>query len=302
MKFSIATWAFFYGQYSKNPWPIDKILAWTANAGYEGTEFCGFHMPSPEDEYDTPEKCDALMALVRQNGLEAACYAAQCRAAPPSVSERETYMARFEKALRFCVNCQIPVMRLDSAVSAEALSEEEYKIRFDRLVGNWRASARRAAQYGITLVFESEPPMWINKPSEVLAAAKAVNEPNFRILFDLSHAYLSCVRGALQVGDKETLPGGLPEYIRMLGDYIGYVHMIDTNGELYGERAGGAGTSVHLPLGEGILDFDAILDALWPYAGKLPFWSLDFFACRDAEHTGIESLRFLREKLAKYEN
>ena len=98
------------------------------------------------------------------------------------------------------------------------------------------------------------------------------------------------------------LPGGLPEYIRMLGDYIGYVHMIDTNGELYGERAGGAGTSVHLPLGEGILDFDAILDALWPYAGQLPFWSLDFFACRDAEHTGIDSLRFLREKLAKYEN
>ena len=103
-----------YGQYARDPWPIDKILAWTAKAGYEGTEFCGFHMPSPEDEYDTPEKCAALMALVKQNGLEAACYAAQVRAAPPSISAREDYMPRFEKALRFCINCSIPVMRLDS--------------------------------------------------------------------------------------------------------------------------------------------------------------------------------------------
>ena len=58
--------------------------------------------------------------------------------------------------------------------------------------------------------------------------------------------------------------------------------------------------SVHLPFGEGILDFDAIIEALWPYAGDLPYWSLDFFACRDAEHTGVEALRFLREKTAKY--
>jgi len=302
MKFSIATWAFMYGQYARDPWPIEKILEWTAKAGYDGTEFCGFHMPSPEDEYDTPEKCRDLMALVHQNGLEAAYYAAQCRAAPPSVSERDEYMARFEKALRFCVNCGIPIMRLDSAVNPEAFTEEEYKVHFDRLIGNWRASARLAASVGVNLVFESEPPMWINKPSEVLAAVEAVNEPNFKILFDLSHGYLSSVRGALQVGEKEILPGGLIEYIHMIGHHIGAVHLIDTNGKLYGEDAGGAGTSVHLPFGEGILDFDAIFDALWPYAGKLDFWSLDFFACRDAERTGVEALKFLREKIARFEN
>ena len=291
-----------YGQYAKDPWPVEKIMEWTGKAGYDGTEFCGFHLPSPEDEYDTPEKCNALMEIVKRNGLEAASYAAQCRAAPPSVSERGEYMARFEKALRFCVNCGIPVMRLDSAIKPELLSDEEYKVRFDRLIGNWRASARAAADAGVTLVFESEPPMWINKPSEVLAAVEAVNEPNFKILFDLSHGYVSSVRGMHQVGEKEILPGGVIEYIHMLGNHIGAVHMIDTDGKLYGEDAGThLGTSVHLPFGEGILDFDAIIEALWPYAGKLPYWSLDFYACRDAEHTGIDALYFLRKKIAKYE-
>ena len=87
------------------------------------------------------------------------------------------------------------------------------------------------------------------------------------------------------------------EYIHLLGNHIGCVHMIDTDGEL--SKTDGAGTSVHLPLGEGILDFEAIIKALWPYAGSLPFWSLDFFACHDAERTGRESLQFLREKVAK---
>lgn len=57
--------------------------------------------------------------------------------------------------------------------------------------------------------------------------------------------------------------------------------------------------SDHLPLGEGILDLDAIIDALWPYAGHLPYWSLDFYACHDAERTGRESLQILREKVQR---
>ena len=289
MKFSIATWAFFYGEYTDDPWPIDKILEWTAKAGYEGTEFCGFHQPSPEDEYDTPEKCRNLMSLVHKNGLEAACYAAQCGAAPASISSEADYLKRFEKALRFCVNCGIPVMRIDTAVPAEALTEEEYKVRFDRLINNWRASARLASSHGVDLVFESEPPMFINKPSEVLASVKAVNEPNFKLLFDLSHAYVSSVRGTFQTGEKEILPGGIEEYIRMVGPYIGYVHMIDTDGGIT------TGTSTHLPIGEGILDLPKIIRELWPYAGHLPFWSLDYYSCRDAEHTGIESLKRLRK-------
>ena len=175
----------------------------------------------------------------------------------------------------------------------------ERRIRFDRLIRNWRSAARLAEKMGITLVFESEPPMWINRPSEVIAAVEAVNESSFKLLFDASHAYLQSVKGACQTGEKEILPGGIIEYIHMMGHHIGYVHMVDTDGNL--SSTDSAGTSVHLPLGEGILDFDAIIEALWPYAGHLPFWSLDFYDCHDAEKTGIESLRFLSEKTAKYE-
>ena len=297
MKFSIATWAFQFGQYSGNPWPLEKILQWTAEAGFDGTEFCGFLTPSLEDVCDTKQKCDELIKMVDQYGLETACYAAWCRAAPPSTSSYEEYMSRFEKALRFCVNCNIPFMRLDSGSDIEELSDEEYKIRFDRLITNWRAAARLAASHGVTLVFESEPPMYLNKPGEVLLAADAVNEPNFKLLFDSSHAYLSAVKGACQSGEKEILPGGVIEYIHKMGHRIGYVHMVDTNGEL--SREDSAHTSEHLPIGEGILDFDAIIEALRPYAGNLPYWSLDFYACHDPERTGKESLRILKEKVSK---
>ena len=135
------------------------------------------------------------------------------------------------------------------------------------------------------------------KPSEVISAVEAVNEPNLKLIFDPSHAYLTSVKGVRQTGEKEILPGGVIEYIHMMGHHIGYVHMVDTSGKL--SELDNAHTSDHLPLGEGILDLDAIIDALWPYAGHLPYWSLDFYACRDAEHTAIESLKILREKVQK---
>ena len=67
-------------------------------------------------------------------------------------------MERFEKALRFCVSCNIPVMRLDSGSDVGKLSDEEYRLRFDQLISNWRAAARLAAAMGVKLVFESDPP------------------------------------------------------------------------------------------------------------------------------------------------
>ena len=135
------------------------------------------------------------------------------------------------------------------------------------------------------------------KPSEVISAVEAVNEPNLKLIFDPSHAYLTSVKGARQTGEKEILPGGVIEYIHMMGHHIGYAHMVDTSGKL--SELDNAHTSDHLPLGEGILDLDAIIDALWPYAGHLPYWSLDFYACHDAERTGRESLQILREKVQR---
>jgi hypothetical protein len=38
MKFSIATWAFLYGQYAEHPWPLERILEWTKDAGFDGTD------------------------------------------------------------------------------------------------------------------------------------------------------------------------------------------------------------------------------------------------------------------------
>ena len=50
---------------------------------------------------------------------------------------------------------------------------------------------------------------------------------------------------------------------------------------------------------------DAIIDALWPYAGSLLYWSLDFYDCHDADlplrfrilryFRGRSDLRFFRD-------
>ena len=73
-------------------------------------------MPSMEDVYITPEKCADLLKLLSDHGLTPSCYAAWCGDKPPAISANEAYMERFQKALRFCVNCGIPYMRVDTSM------------------------------------------------------------------------------------------------------------------------------------------------------------------------------------------
>ena len=65
-----------------------------------------------------------------------------------------------------------------------------------------------------------------------------------RVLFDSSHAYMGAVIGARQTGDIETLPGGVTAYAEMLGDTIGHLHLIDSDGSLHDNE-----TSTHTPFG-----------------------------------------------------
>lgn len=295
-KISLGSWAFMFGPYGREPWDIERISRWAAEAGYDGIDLCGFRKPAPENVYDTPEKAVELGRLIRRSGVDAAGYASFCEDAIAGETEPEAFMRRFEKSVRFCVGCGVHHIRMDSKSRPVELEPEEYRRRFDRAVTNWRAAARHAAKYGITLSYEFEPVMWLNKPSEVKAVARAVNEPNFGIMLDLSHACTGA-QGLLQPGTPEILPGGVIEYIDLIGDDINAVHIIDTDGKLYGR--GGAGTSVHLSLGKGSLDLDACTAALWRYASDIEYWSVDYFASDDVEETGPEAVEYLQRRFSE---
>ncbi len=94
--------------------------------------------------------------------------------------------------------------------------EEDYEAAFDRLAGVWNSAAGIAQKAGIRLNWEFEPGFAFNKPSEILAMHAKVAHPNFRLMFDTSHAYMCAVVGARQHGARETLPGGVAELLKKL--------------------------------------------------------------------------------------
>ena len=120
----------------------------------------------------------------------------------------------------------------------------------------WHESAELCAKSGVKLVWEFEPGFLFNKPSEVVRMAYKVDHPNFSVMFDSCHGYMCAVVGARQMGQKETLPGGVVQFIHMLTGKIGAVHFIDSDGTLHDNE-----TSTHAPFGKGVLDFDAIAKA-----------------------------------------
>jgi sugar phosphate isomerase/epimerase len=98
-----------------------------------------------------------------------------------------------------------------------------------------------------------------------------VGHDNFKLLFDFSHAYMGAVVGARQTGEREVLDGGVAEYGRLVGDHIGHVHLIDSDGTLHNNE-----TSTHEAFGAGDIDFEDVLPALRPFIGDLPWWCVDF--------------------------
>jgi sugar phosphate isomerase/epimerase len=286
---AIGSWAFAFGPFETAPWPFDRVLRYAANAGYDGIEINGFRPHPHPDDYNTPEKCRALIATVQGYGLGISGYAPSFAGLPPSEVAPEEYLRFFRKALAFCTSCDIQTLRVDTVSPPQALPLELYEKRFARLAATWRAASEEAQRAGVLVVWEFEPGFWLNKLGEVLRLVEAVGHPNFRLIFDTSHAYMGAVVGARHSGDKELLPGGVAEYARRLLPYIGHLHLIDSDGTLHGEE-----TSTHTPFGAGHVDFRAVMEVLRPVAAKLPWWCVDLCFNADAEAAGRAAVPFVR--------
>ncbi|MFZ0605571.1 MAG: TIM barrel protein, partial [Roseiarcus sp.] len=99
------------------------------------------------------------------------------------------------------------------------------------------------------------------------------------VLFDTCHAHMIAVEGSKQTGGPvERLKEGVLELARMLRGRIRTVHVGDSDGTVYQ-----GGTSTHVPIGEGRIDFPPILEELAAHGGMTnPWWTLDLSNCENA--------------------
>lgn len=294
MKISLGSWAFSFGPYASDPVPWQEAVRHAAETGYDGVEISGFPPHITLDGYATPESRRAVRRLLEDLNLGISGYSADFTTVNPTVAaNRQRYLDLFERNVELCAGIGSPVIRVDSGAAPGSLSEAEYADAFERLAELWREAAERAEPAGVQVVWEFEPGFVFNKPSEVVRLHERVGHRNFRILFDTAHAYMCGVVGARHQGRRETLKGGVLELLRMLQGRIGHVHIIDSDGTLYGDE-----TSTHRPFGEGRIDFKALAPALLALRG-VEWWCVDhcFWAgCWDLVGS---SLNFVRNLIAE---
>lgn len=289
-KFSIGSWAFSFGPFENNPWSFEDFLKYASDAGYDGIEINGFHPHPHPDIYDTAEKCAQLKKQISDYGLGISGYAPDFRHVPATEVSKEEHLVAIEKTLAFCNRMDIDTLRVDTISPPDDLGQLEYAIRFNRLANTWHAAAERCQQAGVKLVWEFEPGFWLNKPSEVIAIVEAVNHPNFKVLFDTSHAYMCAVVGARQNGEKETLAGGVVEFAKKLKHHIGHFHLIDSDGTLHDNE-----TSTHAPFGDGNINFVEVISAIREQVEPLTWWCFDFCFCPTTEVDGRKAIPFVEK-------
>jgi sugar phosphate isomerase/epimerase len=212
---------------------------------------------------------------------------------PVAPGNKQKYLDLFQRNTQMCVDIGSPSIRVDTIAAPGSLDEREYQASFDRLADVWNAAAAIAQDAGIRLVWEFEPGFAFNKPSEVLSMHAKVAHANFWLLFDTSHAYMCAVAGARQHGARETLPGGVPEFLRRLEGRIGAIHLIDSDGSLYGDE-----TSKHCPFGKGYIDFKSLAPKLLAVP-NIEWWCIDMCFWPGSWELVESSLAFVRQLLGE---
>jgi sugar phosphate isomerase/epimerase len=288
-KIAFGSWAFSFGPFADEPWSFERLCEYAAASGYDGVEINGFRPHPHWEDYSSDADYETLRALRDRLGIGFSGYAPDFTQVPPAEVPTSDYLRTIAGAVGFCAALDIPILRVDTISTPASLPAAEYERRFNRLVESWRAAAQYCADASVLLVWEFEPGFWLNRPSEVLRLVTAVDHPNFKILFDSSHAYTGAVAGARQGDDPELLRDGVTEYAELLKDHIGHLHLIDSDGSLHDDE-----TSEHLPFGAGHIDFPSVISALAPVARTLPWWTVDFCFCPTTEQDGRTAVPFVR--------
>jgi sugar phosphate isomerase/epimerase len=295
-KISVGAWAYIWGGYAEEPVPLTTVVKRLQELKFDGVELAAFPPHLAPKDFPTQAKRKEIKKLLDDHGLEVSGLAADFGEVPPPLAKPTDYIEVVKTNLDICHDLDIPKLRVDTiSPPTEIPGGMDYETCFWRVAQVWNRAARVCANEGIKLVWEFEPGFLFNKPSEVIRMAYAVDHPNFTVLFDSCHAYMCSVIGARQMGDKETLPGGVVQFAHMLTGKIGHVHFIDSDGTLHDNT-----TSTHAPFGKGVLNFDEIVKALKEAGYTDDWWPMDLCFWPKALEATAPAKKFMDELVARY--
>lgn len=273
---SLGSWAFNTGSYADAPVPLERVISRLAALEYDGIELSGRSPHVPLDGA-TPTRRSGLRRTLEEHGLKVSGYAADLSAIDPAAEgAKQTYLDLFSRNLDLCGDIGSPSIRVDTVDAPGSLEEWDYHRCGERLAGIWAEAAELAERRKIAVMWEFSPAFIYNKPSEVAALHRKVDHPNFHVLFHTAHAYMCSVAGVHQHGARETLIGGVPEFLKKLEGRVGAVHLIDSDGT-FNE----AQTTQACPFGEGHIDFRVLAPQLLDIGG-IKWWCVDLEGCPDA--------------------
>lgn len=270
MKISLGSWAFSFGPYAADPVSFEDTVRRLSAAGYDGVDICGFPPHVSLESYPTKASRAAVVRLLHDHNLGVSGYSADFSSVNPTVRENETaYADLLKRNIEMSVDLGSPSLRIDTVAAPGSIPDNEYERAFHRIARLWAEGAEWAAKSGVRLAWEFEPGFAFNKPTEIVRMHQEVRHPNFTLLFDTSHAYMCAVIGARQHGERDVLPGGLPEFLDKLQGRIGAIHLIDSDGTLHCDE-----TSTHRPFGEGFIDFKRLAPRLLAIP-NIEWWTID---------------------------
>jgi sugar phosphate isomerase/epimerase len=277
-RISIGTWAYSIGPYANNPVPFDEVVDRLAALGFDGIELGGFPPHPNPDDLPARDQRREVTARIRERGLEWSGLAANLWGEKLiNTDDPSSYLREFEKNVHFCNDLGIETIRVDTVQPPTIFSEVDEATARRRVVRTWKQCAATAADAGVRVVWEFEPGFAFNKPSDIERILDEVGHDNFSVMYDTCHAHMIAAVGARQPGERETLPGGALELAQRLRGKIGHVHLIDSDGTLHDDE-----TSTHAPIGEGLLDFGALLQELNRSGVPHDWWTIDLCFWPDA--------------------
>ncbi len=117
VKISVGSSAFIFVEYISNPGPLKAITERFEELDFQGIELVGINPYADPEEVSSSADRKTLKKMFSGHGLEISNYGADFKERSPASSDpekRADYKKLFTKNLAFCVDCEIPSMRVDT--------------------------------------------------------------------------------------------------------------------------------------------------------------------------------------------